>query len=57
MSAFEHKRLNRYDTMTLDEICALPVVGMATSQAITSSTELIAGLSVILDAVPFRAHQ
>jgi hypothetical protein len=26
----EHKRLNRYGTMTLDDICALPVADIAT---------------------------
>jgi N6-adenosine-specific RNA methylase IME4 len=29
----EHKRLNRYSTMTLDDICALPVEGVAASTA------------------------
>ncbi|AGW12231.1 MT-A70 family methyltransferase [Megalodesulfovibrio gigas] len=29
----EHKRLNRYGTMTLDEICALPVQGLAAETA------------------------
>jgi N6-adenosine-specific RNA methylase IME4 len=29
----EHKRLNRYPTMTLDDICALPVEGVAADTA------------------------
>lgn len=29
----EHRRLSRYETMTLDEICALPVEGIAASTA------------------------
>ncbi len=29
----EHKRLNRYETMTLDEICALPVAAIAGEQS------------------------
>ena len=29
----EHKRLNRYNTMTLDDICALPVADLATEPA------------------------
>ena len=29
----EHKRLSRYDTMTLDEICALPVADVVAAQA------------------------
>jgi N6-adenosine-specific RNA methylase IME4 len=29
----EHRRLNRYETMTLDEICSLPVAGLAAPTA------------------------
>lgn len=29
----EHKRLNRYATMTLDDICAMPVASLATDPA------------------------
>lgn len=29
----EHRRLNRYETMTLDEICSLPVEGLAAKTA------------------------
>ena len=29
----EHRRLSRYETMTLDDICALPVDGLAAETA------------------------
>src|ERR1700757_1176159 len=29
----EHRRLSRYETMTLDDICALPVEGLAAETA------------------------
>src|SRR3712207_5608843 len=29
----EHRRLDRYDTMTLDDICAMPVAGSAADNA------------------------